>query len=206
VFPFRPSYFRDIEHDGYEARYVVKDVTGKSRNVVYADHLDTQEEAESRLAFSGGPFGYAAYDVTTHPDRAIIKLATGENSEGDLYHASIYGRPIVLDINRSCFMRDSEAIAQYGTSALNVTGSYFSEDDFEGRPMYEDWVSRELSERLTPKRELTVKTHRGVFHGRVGATVTVKTKGETMRGTINALSLRYRREAAFEATFKIGEQ
>jgi hypothetical protein len=107
-------------------------------------------------------------------------------------------------------MRDSEAIAQYGTSALNVTGSYFSEDDFNGGPgtkvpMYEDWVGRELAERLTPKREITIKTHRGVFHGRVGATVTVKTKGETMRGTINALSLRYRREAAFEATYKLTE-
>jgi hypothetical protein len=210
VFPFRPSYFREIEHEGYEARYVVKDVTGKSRNVVYADHIDTQEEAESRLAFSGGPFSYAAYDITSHPDRAIVSLTTGESGEGDLYHASIYGRPIVLDINRSCFMRDSEAIAQYGTSALNVSGSYFSEDDFNGKPgtkvpMYEDWVGRELAERLTPKREITVKTHRGVFHGRVGATVTIKTKGETMRGTLNALSLRYRREAVFEAIFKLTE-
>jgi hypothetical protein len=71
--------------------------------------------------------------------------------------------------------------------------------------MYEDWVSRELSERLTPKREITLKTHRGVFHGRVGATVTVKTKSETMRGVINALSLRYRKEAAFEVSFKIQE-
>jgi hypothetical protein len=205
VFPFRPSYFRDIENDGYEARYVVKDVTGKSRNVVYADHIDTQEEAESRLVYSGGPFGYAAYDATSHPDRAIVKLSSGDNGEGDLYHAAIYGRPIVLDINRSCFMRNDEAITKHGTTALNVTGSYFSEDDFNGRPMYEDWVSRELAGRLTPKREITVKTHRGVFHGRVGATVTVKTKGETMRGIVNTLSLRYRREAAFEATYKLTE-
>ncbi|MDR1862884.1 MAG: hypothetical protein LBQ67_03080 [Treponema sp.] len=205
VFPFRPSYFREIEHEGYEARYVVKDVTGKNRYVVYADHLDIKEEAESRLAFSGGPFSYAAYDVTSHPDRAIVQLSCGDNGEGDLYHAAIYGRPIVLDINRSCFKRDDEAVAKYGTTALNVSGSYFSEDDFNGRPMYEDWVGRELTEMLTPKREITIKTHRGVFHGRVGATVRVKTKGETVRGIITALSLRYRREAAFEATYKLME-
>jgi hypothetical protein len=203
VFPFRPSYFRDIEDDGYEARYVVKDVTGKNRNVVYADHIDTQEEAENRLAYSGGPFSYASYDVTSHHDRAIVQLSSGEIGEGDLYHAAIHGRPIVFDINRSCFMRDSEAIAQYGTSALNVTGSYFSEDDFNGGPMYEDWVGRELAERLQPKREITIKTHRGVFHGRVGATVTVKTKGETVRGTVTELSLRYGRGKAFEASFRI---
>jgi hypothetical protein len=207
VFPFRPFCFRDIENDGYEARYVVKDFTGKkSRNVVYADNIDTKEEAEGRLAYSLWPFRYAAYDVTSHHDRAIVKLSSGDKAEGDLYYAAIYGRPIVLDINRSCFTRNDGEITKYGTSALNVTGSYFSEDNINGRPHYEDWVSRELAERLTPKREITIKTHCGVFHGRVGATVTVKTKGETMKGTINALSLRYRREAAFEATFKIGEQ
>jgi hypothetical protein len=203
VYPFRAAAKRDIENEGYEARYTVKDGKGGERNVVYADFIDTKEEAESRLEHGGGDFSYPAYDVTTHHDRAFVRLQTG--ADGDLFTASIHGRPVVLDVNRSCFLRDSEEIQKYGTSALNVTGSYFSEDEVNGKPQYEDWTGRELAARLHPKREITLKTHRAVFHGRVGAAVTVRTKKENMKGIINALSLRYKREAAFEATYKLTE-
>jgi hypothetical protein len=111
-----------------------------------------------------------------------------------------------LDLNRSCFVRDSEAIARYGTAALNVTGPYFSEDLINGKPHYEDWTMRELAERLRGNRELTVKTHRGLFHARVGAKVRIRTAKETMQGTINALALRYKRDAAFTAAFRISEE
>ena len=67
VYPFRPSCLREIEADGYEARYRIRDLAGKERAVVYADCIDTREEAENRLEFSGGPFRYAAYDVWTLP-------------------------------------------------------------------------------------------------------------------------------------------
>jgi hypothetical protein len=201
VFPFRPSNIREIEHEGYEAHYRIKDANGQRRSVVYADHIDTKEEAEGRLEYAGGPFAYSAYDVTTHHDRAIVTMH--KDADGDLYNAVIYGRPIVLDLNRSCFKRDSNAIEHYGTSALNVTGSYFSADDVNGKPMYEDWVSRELEERLTPKREITIKTHRGVFHGRVGAKVQVIMKNEKLIGKIKAFQFRYRRDGAFEAVYKV---
>jgi hypothetical protein len=200
-YPFRFPTFRAIEGDGYEALYRVRDNGGSEKAVIYADQVDNQEEAEQRLDCTGGPFSYTAYDVTTHHDRALLKLQS--ETDGDLLCASIYGRPIVLDLNRSCFLRNSEAIAQYGTCALNVTGSYFSEDDVNGRPHYEDWAGRELAERLQQKREFTLKTHRGVFHGRVGARVKIKTEAETVSGTINALSLRYKRGAAFVASFRI---
>jgi hypothetical protein len=76
--------------------------------------------------------------------------------------------------------------------------------------MYEDWAARELAERSgkmpsMARREFTVKTHRGVFHGRVGARVQIQMTKETLKGTITALSLRYKREAAFEAAFRITE-
>jgi hypothetical protein len=145
-----------------------------------------------------------AYNTTAHCDRALLRLTT--NSDGDLYAASIHGRPIVFDLNRSCFLRDNAEIQKYGTSAFNVTGSYFSEDEVNGRPMYEDWTSRELAERLSPKREITIKTHKAVFHGRTGAAVKLKMKNEDLRGTVTGLSLRYKREAAFEATYKINEE
>ncbi|GHV06107.1 hypothetical protein FACS189485_14100 [Spirochaetia bacterium] len=203
IYPFRSTIIRDIQNEGYEAHYQIKDSKGTERTVIYADQIDTQEEATERLDYQGGPFSYSVYDVTTHHEKAIITLNT--ETDGDLYRAAIYGRPIVLDLNRSCFLRDSGAIAQYGTAALNVSGSYFSEDEINGRPQYEDWAGRELAERLRNKREFTVKTHRGLFYARIGAMVEIETKAETLKGTINALSLRYKRDAAFVAAFKILE-
>ncbi|AEF86399.1 hypothetical protein TREPR_2104 [Treponema primitia ZAS-2] len=201
VYPFRGSALRDIEQYDYEALYTVKDSKGAERRVIFADQIDTIEEAQERLSYEGGPFVYSAYDTTTHHDKAIITL--GSDNDGDLFKASIFGRPIVLDVNRSAFLRDSNAVTLHGTCALNVTGSYFSEDVFNGRPQYEDWTAQELAERLQERREITVKTHRALFHGRVGARVKIETRDGTAKGTVNAFSLRYKRDAAFVAAFKV---
>ena len=202
-YPFKSPLVREIEAGNYEGRYRIIEVNGKERAVIYADQIDTKEEAESRLEFDGGPFSYSAYDVTTHTDRAILTLH--KDADGDLYKAAIYGRPIVLDVNRSCFMRDDEGIAAYGTAALNVTGPYFSEYEINGKPHYEDWVSRELAERIQNKREFTVKTHRGLFNARIGAKVRILTQRELLQGTINAFTFRYRKHEAFQTSFRITE-
>jgi hypothetical protein len=201
-YPFMDPLVREIEAGNYEAHYRIIE-NGKERAVVFADQIDTQEEAESRLEYGGGPFSYSAYDVTTHTDKAILTLH--KEADGDLYKAAIHGRPIVLDHNRSCFMRDVDGIAAYGTAALNVTGSYFSGYEIDGKPQYEDWVSRELAERIQNKREFTVKTHRGLFNARIGAKVRILTKKELLRGTINAFTFRYRKQEAFQSTFHITE-
>jgi hypothetical protein len=207
-YPFKYPLAREIESGNYEARYRIKDIDGKERNVVFADEIDTQAEAENRLDYDGGAFAYSLYDTTTYRDRAILKLR--KENDGDLYCAAIFGRPIILDLNRSCFLKNSEAVAAYGTAALNVTGSYFSEHEINESPgtkvpHYEDWVIRELAERLTNKRALTVKTHRALFHARVGANIKLKMKNEELTGTINAFSLRYRKDKAFVASFRITE-
>ncbi|MCL2441068.1 MAG: hypothetical protein FWD14_04960 [Treponema sp.] len=202
-YPFRNAIVREIESGRYEARYKVIDENGKERNVVFADEIDDREEAETRFEYQGGSFYYSFYDVTTHYDKAILTL--NKDADGDLYRAVIYGRPIVLDLNRSCFLRDEEGIENYGTVALNITGSYFSEYEIDGRPHYEDWVIRELAERIQNKREFTVKTHRALFNARVGAKVKIKTKNEELSGTVNAFSFRYKRNKAFVASFKIME-
>jgi hypothetical protein len=186
-YPFKQPLVREIEEGGYEARYRIIETGGKERAVVFADLIDTQEEAESRLEYDGGPFSYSAYDATTNHDRAILTLH--KEADGDLYKAAIYGRPIVLDVNRSCFLHDSEGIAAYGTAALNVSGSYFSEYEINGKPHYEDWVDRELAKRIQNKREFTVKPHRGLFNARVGAKVRILTQRELLQGTINASCL-----------------
>jgi hypothetical protein len=206
-YPFKYPLIREIESSLYEAKYKVKDNDGKERNVIYADDIDTQGEAESRLEYDGGPFAYGNYDITSNHDKAIITLR--KDTDGDLYRASIYGRPIVLDINRSCFIRDIEAVNQYGTVALNVTGSYFSDYPIQRGNItvaqYEDWVIRELAERLQNRREFTVKTHRALFHARVGAKVKISVRNEETEGVINAFSFRYRKDKAFIAVFKIAK-
>jgi hypothetical protein len=207
-YPFKYPLVREIEAGNYDARYRVIDAGGKERNVVFADEIDTKEEAENRLDYDGGAFSYSLYDVTTNCDKAILTLQ--KDNDGDLYNASIYGRPIILDLNRSCFITDSEAAAKYGTVALNVTGSYFSEYEIKNKqglsiPQYEDWVIRELAERLQNRREFTVKTHRALFNARVGASVKIQTKNEELAGTINAFSFRFKRDKAFVASFRITE-
>ena len=194
-YPFKNPLVRDIEHGNYEARYRIIDGNGQERAVVYADNVDTKEEAETRLEYAGGPFSYSAYDMSAGHDRAVVGLQ--READGDLYRAAIHGRPIVLDLNRSCFRHDGEGVAAYGTAALNVTGSYFSEYEIDGTPQYEDWVSRELEERLQRRREITVKTHRALVHARVGAKVKI---------VINAFSFRYRKNEAFVSTFYLTEE
>ena len=184
-YPFKYPLVREIEAGKYEAKYKVTDADGKEKNVIYADQIDTKEEAENRLDYDGGGFLYSHYDVSTHHDRAIVTLQ--KENDGDLYIAAIHGRPIVLDLNRSCFITDSEAVNSFGTVALNVTGSYFSEHEINGKPQYEDWVIRELAERLQMRREFTVKTHRALFHARVGTKVKIHIKNGEMAGTINAI-------------------
>jgi hypothetical protein len=200
-YPFKYPLVREIETGKYEAHYRINVESVKEQNVVFADEIDTQTEAENCLEYDGGVFSYSFYDVTTNNDRAIITMQ--KEADGDLYKAAIYGRPIVLDLNRSCYMRDKDGIAVFGTVALNVSGSYFSEYEINGKPQYEDWVIRELAERIQNKREFTVKTHRGLFNARVGAKVKINTKKEEFAGTINAFSFRYKRDEAFVSTFRI---
>ncbi|MDR2434210.1 MAG: hypothetical protein LBD47_06555 [Treponema sp.] len=202
-YPFKAPLVREIEAGPYEARYRIIDGSGKERSVVFADDIDTQGEAENHLEYEGGPLSYSIYDVTTHTDRAILTLR--KEADCDLYKAAIYGKPIVLDLNRSCFLRDDDGIASYGTAALNISGSYFSEYEINGKSHYEDWVCRELAERIQNKREFTVKTHRGLFNARVGAKVQIQTQRELLRGTINTFTFRYRKHEAFQSSFHITE-
>jgi hypothetical protein len=202
-YPFRYPLVREIEAGAYEGRYRIIEAGGKERAVVYADNIDTKEEAESRLVYEGGPFSYSVYDVTTRHDRAILTIS--KEADGDLYRAAIYGRPIVLDLNRSCFLRDADGIAAYGTAALNVSGSYFSDYEIDGKPHYEDWVGRELAKRIQDGREFTVKTHRGLFNARVGARVKLEVRNEKLEGKITAFTFRYRKDETFQSTFHITE-
>jgi hypothetical protein len=147
-----------------------------------------------------------------------VSLDKKEIGQYDIYSQAHYpvipqnendGNLIASDMNRLCLVRDSESVATRGNSVLNVTGYYFSDYKIDGKPHYEDWAIRELTERLQPKKEFTVKTHRAIFHARVGAKVQIEMSKEQLSGEITGFSLRYRKDKAFVATFKIlegGEQ
>jgi hypothetical protein len=196
--------FRDIEKGSYEAKYRIIEADGKERTVLYADLIDTKEQAENRLDYDGGGFRYSFYDVSSNHDKAVVRLV--KDNDGDLYVAAIYGRPSVLDLNRAFFVKDERGIAERGTVAMNVTGSYFSDYQIEGRPHYQDWAVRELAERIKTRREFTVKTHRGLFHAQVGAKVKISLRREEFQGTVNAFTLRYKRDKAFVGAFRITEE
>jgi len=199
-YPFKYPLVREIEVCKYEAIYSVIDVDGKERPVIFADQIDSLSQAENRLEYDGGKFSYTHYDVFTNYNRAVITLE--KQSDGDLYRASIYGRPIVRDLNRSYFLSDEKEVAANGTLAVNVMNSYFSDYKIDGKPQYEDWVHRKLTDRIKRKKEITVKTHKALFHARVGANVQIAMNNEQINGTINAFSLRYRKDRAFITTLK----
>jgi len=218
-YPFIKPLVRVIEISKYEASYTILSAREKKKNVVFADEIDTKEEAENRLLYEGGEFFYSHYDTTSKPDRAILTLR--KELDSNLYKAAIFGRPIVIDQDRSCIIQDIEAVENDGIAALNVSGSYFSEDEIQRGNIrvaqYEDWAMRELEERLQNNREFLIKTHKALFHARVGAKVQIaisneqaptklaKAKEEII-GVISAFHLRYRRDKAFVAAFKIMEQ
>jgi hypothetical protein len=62
-----------------------------------------------------------------------------------------------------------------------------SEDDIYGKQHYEDWVVRELEERLNNGREFTVKTHRGLFHARVGQALRYRPRQKHCGGRLTLL-------------------
>ena len=200
-YPFVDSLRREIETGEYTAQYRITDENGAVKTVLYADEIDTKEEAEARLDFSGGEMRYARYNVTTNGDKALLRLE--RENEGELYSATIHGRPIVRETNRTCYKRDSGEISLNGSAVLNVSGQYFSDYKHNGTPHYEDWVNRELTERKTRRRDITLKTHCAIFNVRVGAGVKIKLKQTEMAGTVRQFHLRYGKERLFVTTLQI---
>jgi hypothetical protein len=49
-----------------------------------------------------------------------------------------------------------------------------------------------------------VKTHRGLFNARIGAKVQIK--NEELTGKIHEFHFRYRKDEAFQSSFKINEE
>ena len=127
-----------------------------------------------------------------------------------LEELSIWGRPIAVEPNFACFLRDEESIALYGTRALNVTGGYFSDSLYDGVPHYRRWTEATLASLCRLRKRYVAETNRGIFHARVGALVEVN---EMLLGSgieervceIEGLSFRFRKGKSFVARFELLE-
>lgn len=197
---------RDIEkYDGYEAVYTVKDDEGKEYPVVKAFDVDSREIFEADIIDSEGSVTAEVYNTTTYPDRALVKLTTDVPT--NLKRAVIYGRAIIAEANYAHFIRNQAGINQYGTRAENVNNKYMSDTDTDGSPFYEKWAADTLEEMSRVKSGLFVKTNRPLFHARAGAWMEIDLSGvcgiRVEKGQITSLTLRYKKDAAFETTVTV---
>jgi hypothetical protein len=114
-------------------------------------------------------------------------------------------RPVALDLNRTHIVYDALEVEKNGTQATNVTGKYFSDDTVLASEMkhYEHWVAAELAERVKPRTEIVIETHRAFFHARVGAKIRIKTRENDRAGIVGKVGMHYRKDKAFWMTIRI---
>ena len=125
----------------------------------------------------------------------------------NLIQAAIHGRAIIARQNFSHYIRNQSGINQYGTKAENVNNKYMSDTITDGIPFYEKWAGDMLQELSRVRRGLFVKTNRALFHARAGAWMEIDLSEacgiRVEKGEITSLTLRYKKDAAFETTVTV---
>lgn len=213
-YPFTDDNRRIICDNDYEAIYTAKNEEGKTRNVVYADGLTTDEEflqgmeivgSSSAMTQGASPamtqgFEIVQYDTTTYKDRAIVQLSRNNNLIG-LYKAAFYGRAIIAEPNYSVFVKDDEEIATRGQIVRNVTSKYLSDDLFEGEPFCQRRAKDLLRECVNCKGGYYLTTFIPLIHARVGAfmDIRLKAEGEYKKVKIDEITFRYKKDNAFSS-------
>jgi len=201
-YPFTDDNRRIIKDNDYEAIYTAKNDEGKTRNVVYADALTTEEEflQQMEIAGSGPAMTVVQYDTTTFKDRAIIQLSRNDNLIG-LYKAAIYGRAIISEPNYSIFVKDENEITEKGQIVRNVTSKYLSDDLFEGEPFCQRRAKDLLKECVNCKGGYYLTTYIPLIHARVGAFMEIRLNAgnEYKKVRIDELTFRYKKEEAFSS-------
>lgn len=198
---------RDIEAEDlpYYAPYTVKLPDGKELRVVFADVLDTAAEVEAGMVMDTAGLSVEEYDTDSYPEKAIIKLTCSEDTE--LYELTIYGRPIVVKANYSCYRRDTESIDTYGLNVLNATGKYFSDAEVLGLPHYQEWTERILLICKQRRRRIKLQSEYGLFHARVGAKTTITNIEDVgISCSVEQLKFRYKKEKGFTANIRMLEE
>lgn len=199
-YPFTDDNRAIIRDTDYQAIYVAKNEEGKTRNVVWADSLTTEQEFIDDMIVSeeSEKLGVIQFDTTTYKDRAVIQL-TRNNNLIALYKAAIYGSAIISETNFSVYVKDDEEIAQYGQIAKNITSKFLSDDEIEGVPFYEQRANDLLRECVNKKSGWYVTTFLCLVGARVGAFMNIRLNENKAfkKVRIDELTLRYKKDCAF---------
>ena len=201
-YPFTDDSRKIISDTDYQAIYTAKNEDGKTRNVVYADDLTTEEEfiRDMQIAGSSPAMTCTNYDTTTYKDRAIIQLSRNGKLIG-LYKAAIYGRAIISETNYSVFVKDDSEIAVKGQIVKNITSKYLSGDLFENDPFCQRRARDFLQECINCKGAYYLTTYLPLIHARVGAFMDIRLNKDSAfkKVRIDELTFRYKREDAFSS-------
>ncbi len=200
-YPFTDDSRKIISDTDYQAIYTAKNEEGKTRNVVYADSIDSEQDFLNSMEVTGEDKPVIVqYDTTTYKDRAIIQL----NRDGKLIglrKASITGRAIISETNYSVFVKDDNEIAAKGQIVKNVTSKYLSDDLFENEPFCQRRAKDLLTECINCKGAYYLTTFIPLIHARVGAFMDIRLNKDSAfkKVRIDELTFRYKKEEAFSS-------
>ncbi|MBR4791763.1 MAG: hypothetical protein IK024_12800 [Treponema sp.] len=201
-YPFTDDSRKIISDTDYQAIYTAKNDEGKTRNVVFADDLTTEEEfiRDMQIAGASPAMTCTNYDTTTYKDRAIIQLSRNGSLIG-LYKAAIYGRAIISETNYSVFVKDDSEIAVKGQIVKNITSKYLSDDLFENEPFCQRRARDFLQKCINCKGAYYLTTFLPLIHARVGAFMDIRLNGQSgfKKVRIDEVTFRYKKEEAFSS-------
>ena len=200
-YPFTDDSRKIISDTDYQAIYTSKNDEGKTRNVVYADQLDSEEDFIEAIEVTGENKPVVIqYDTTSYKDRAIIQLGRDGKLIG-LRKASITGRAIISETNYSVFVKDDNEIAAKGQIVKNVTSKFLSDDLFEDEPFFQRRAKDFLQECINCKGAYYLTTYLPLIHARVGAFMDIRLNKDSAfkKVRIDELTFRYKKEEAFSS-------
>ncbi len=200
-YPFTDDSRKIISDNDYQAIYTAKNEEGKTRNVVYADQLDSEQDFLNAIEVTGEDKPVVIqYDTTTYKDRAIVQLGRDGKLIG-LRKASITGRAIISETNYSIFVKDDNEIAAKGQIVKNVTSKFLSDDLFEDEPFCQRRAKDLLQECINCKGAYYFTTYLPLIHARVGAFMDIRLKKDSAfkKVRIDELTFRYKKEEAFSS-------
>lgn len=198
-FPFTDDSRKIISDTDYQAIYTAKNDEGKTRNVVYADQIDSEEDFLDAIEVTGEDKPVVVqYDTTTYRDRAIVQLGRDGKLIG-VRKASITGRAIISEPNYSVFVKDDDEIIAHGQIVKNVTSKFLSDDLYEGEPFCQRRAKDLLKESINCKGGYYLTTFLPLIHARVGAFMDIRLNAQSgfKKVRIDELTFRYKKENCF---------
>ena len=200
-YPFTDDSRKIICDNDYQAIYTAKNDEGKTRNVVYADGIDSEQDFLDAMEVTGEDKPeIIQYDTTTYKDRAIVQLGRDRKLIG-VRKMAITGRAIISETNYSVFVKDDDEIAEHGQIVKNVTSKYLSDDLIDGEPFCQRRARDLLKKCVNCKGGYYLTTFVPLIHARVGAFMDIRLDKNSnyKKVRIDELTFRYKKEDAFSS-------